>query len=78
MKVFLEEFFKSELSLTETPLGIQRCHRTLRPSPLQSAGLCMLSIQLKSWCSTPLGERKRFIMMEEECFSSRTTQQKYT
>lgn len=37
MKVFLEEFFKSELSLTETPLGIQRCHRTLRPRPPQSA-----------------------------------------
>lgn len=37
MKTFLEEFFKSVLSLTEPPLGIQRCHRSLGPRPPQSA-----------------------------------------
>lgn len=37
MKTFLEQFFKRELSLTETPLGIQRCHRSLGPRPPQES-----------------------------------------
>lgn len=36
MKTFLEQFFKNELSLT-TPLGIQRCHRSLGPRPPQDS-----------------------------------------
>ena len=38
MKTFLEDFFRSELSLADTPLfGIQRCHRSLGPKPPQGA-----------------------------------------
>ncbi|KAE8294796.1 hypothetical protein D5F01_LYC05713 [Larimichthys crocea] len=37
MKTFLEQFLKDELSLTETPLGIQRCHRSLGPRPPQDS-----------------------------------------
>lgn len=37
MMTFLEDLFKSELSLTDTPFGIQRCHRSLGPKPPQGA-----------------------------------------
>ncbi|KAK1897326.1 LINE-1 retrotransposable element ORF1 protein [Dissostichus eleginoides] len=34
---FIENFIKTELSLTDTELGIQRCHRALGPKPPQNA-----------------------------------------
>ncbi|KAK1894406.1 Cingulin-like protein 1 [Dissostichus eleginoides] len=34
---FIENFIKTELSLTDTELGIQRCHRALSPKPPQNA-----------------------------------------
>ena len=37
MQYFIESFIQSELSLRDTELGIQCCHRALGPKPLQSA-----------------------------------------
>ncbi|KAI4800015.1 hypothetical protein KUCAC02_016552 [Chaenocephalus aceratus] len=34
---FIENFIKTELSLTDTELGVQRCHRALGPKPPQNA-----------------------------------------
>uniref|UniRef100_A0A3B5QEY1 L1 transposable element RRM domain-containing protein n=1 Tax=Xiphophorus maculatus TaxID=8083 RepID=A0A3B5QEY1_XIPMA len=33
LQKFIENFIKTELSLTDTTLGIQRCHRSLGPKP---------------------------------------------
>lgn len=37
IKIFVENFLKSELALDNTPLHIQRCHRSLGPKPPPSA-----------------------------------------
>uniref|UniRef100_A0A3Q2QPH0 L1 transposable element RRM domain-containing protein n=1 Tax=Fundulus heteroclitus TaxID=8078 RepID=A0A3Q2QPH0_FUNHE len=37
MQVFIENFIKTALSLTDTTLGIQRCHRSLGPKPPPSS-----------------------------------------
>ncbi|KAJ3599192.1 hypothetical protein NHX12_033155 [Muraenolepis orangiensis] len=34
---FIENFIKTKLSLPDTELGIQRCHRALGPKPPQNA-----------------------------------------
>lgn len=34
---FIESFIKTELSLSDTDFGIQRCHRTLGPKPPPNA-----------------------------------------
>lgn len=49
---FVERFIKTELALPDTPLGIQRCHRSLAAKPPHGANprsivLCFLEFQIK-------------------------------
>lgn len=63
MKSFLEELFKNELSLTDTPFGIQCCHRLLGTKPPQGANprsvlVCFQEYSTKEWVLCSAWQKK--------------------
>lgn len=63
MLTFMENFLKSELNLTNTPLNIQRCHRSLGPKPPMSASprsivMCFLEYTTKEKVLRTAWEKK--------------------
>lgn len=84
---FVENFIKTELALPDTPLGIQRCHRSFAVKPPQSANprsivLCFLEFKTKervlrsAWSKKDIQFQGRRIFFEQDYTSDTLAKRK--
>ena len=73
IQLFIENFLKSELPLTDTPLNLQRCHRSLGPKPPPSTNprsiiLCFLEYTTKEKILKMAWEKKTIQYQERRVY----------